>query len=198
MARWYPPLALVAIPMTFLLAARASANPEIAAKPPAGDIVATASGNLATASGIAIRVIDKKSGKLVWQVQTASKTDIQFLTFAPDGKTLAAGDKGGVLYMYDVSTGAYVWLSPPEKRPAAGVNLLRFSPDGKLLACADSDGIVSMRSASEGKLLWRAKDKIRSVYDLCFSADGKTVTAKESKTCVVGRAFEAATGEPTE
>jgi hypothetical protein len=58
MSRWYPPLAFVAIPITFLLAGRAPANPEIAAKPPAGDIVATASGNVATASGNAIRVIE--------------------------------------------------------------------------------------------------------------------------------------------
>jgi WD40 repeat protein len=184
--------------MTFLLAGRAPANPEMAAKPPAGDIVATASGNVATASGNAIRVIDKKSGKLVWQLQTASKAEIQFLAYAPDGKTLAAGDKGGALYMYDVLTGSYVWLSAPAKRPAAAVTLLRFSPDGRLLACADSDGVVSMRSASEGKLLWWAKDKIRSVYDLCFSADGKTLTVKESKTGVGGRAFEVATGEPSE
>jgi WD40 repeat protein len=198
MSRWYPPLAFVAIPITFLLAGRAPANPEIAAKPPAGDIVATASGNVATASGNAIRVIDKKSGKLLWQVQTASKAEIQFLTFAPEGKTLAAGDKGGVLYMHDVSTGAYMWVSAPEKRPAAATTLLRFSPDGRLLACADSDGVVSMCSASEGKLLWRAKDKIRSVYDLCFSADGKTLTVKESKTSVGGRAYEVATGEPSE
>jgi WD40 repeat protein len=194
MARWYPPLALVAILITFLLAGRAPAEPEIAAKPPAGDLVASASGN-------AVRVTNKKSDKLVWQVKTANKADIQVLAYAPDGKTLAAGDKGGLVYMHDASTGAYVWLSGKvDKQEAAvpGVTLLRFSPDGKLLACADSDGVVSMRSAPFGKLLWRANAKLRGIYDLCFSPDGKTVTAKESETSVGGREFEATTGKPSE
>jgi WD40 repeat protein len=68
-------------------------------------------------------------------IPEAGSTAADSLAFSPDGRTLASGDGGGVIMLWDVVAGEELLTLEPHAGP---VHLIRFSPDGQTLAsCAD-------------------------------------------------------------
>ncbi len=66
----------------------------------------------------------------------------QCLALAPDGRTLAVGDRAGIVLLLDPADGHTVHrLGPPQGDPAAPVGSLAFSPDGAGLAVATRDQV---------------------------------------------------------
>jgi WD40 repeat protein len=67
---------------------------------------------------------------------------ITAVTFSPDGKTVAAGDNDGTVYLYETATGKKTLRlgdGPKSLKEAAPcVGQLLFSPDGKTLLVVDS------------------------------------------------------------
>lgn len=73
---------------------------------------------------------------------------VDSLAFSPDGRTVASGDGGGVVKLWDVAVGEELLTLEPHAGP---VRSIEFSPDGKTLASgADRpDGTAEI-------FLWRA------------------------------------------
>ena len=114
------------------------------------------------------------------------------LAFSPDANTLAAGDDGGNVGLWEVATGRRVaWLPGRLKGGKAfEVGFLKFSADGRALACG---GVLGVEVAEFG---WRFDSVIRLIdvatlteraaipgvgqqvtKDAAFSPDGSTVAA---------------------
>ncbi|MGH3771932.1 MAG: PQQ-binding-like beta-propeller repeat protein [Pseudonocardiaceae bacterium] len=68
------------------------------------------------------------------------------LAISPDGKTVAAGDTGGTVHLWDARTGKLLRDARTEKLrtlPGSGqpANSVAFDPAGQLLAATDRDGV---------------------------------------------------------
>src|SRR5262249_32388806 len=81
----------------------------------------------------AVRMWDVATGKERWGIRHAKPGWIQAMAFSPDGRWLAAGEKGGV-QVRDPSTGEEVaYLSRPGWSELARCNSLAFTPDSARL-----------------------------------------------------------------
>ena len=92
------------------------------------------------------------------------------LTFSPDGKLIAAGDKDGKIRLFDGQTGEPKAVLDDH---SAAVHGIAFSPDGKRLASASQDCTVKLWDVPQGKL--RQTLKRNKLWAVAFSTDGKLV-----------------------
>jgi len=112
-----------------------------------------------------------------------SPAAVASVAFSPDGHTLATGNDGGTLQLWDVTHPARPRpLSQPPAGFAAAVNSAAFSPDGRTLASGNADGTVR---------LWDVTDPARprplgqaltglgtvAVASVAFSPDGRTLAS---------------------
>ncbi|MDZ7320019.1 MAG: WD40 repeat domain-containing protein [candidate division KSB1 bacterium] len=126
-----------------------------------------------------IKLFDVQSGKELRRLN-ASQTDIQAITFAPDGKTIL-GSFHNEIRIWNVATGEYLG-----NLEIAGPNfsITVFQPGGKLVASWGSGGeqpiriwdpttrqvIQNIHKVSEGILY-----NISKVHGMGFSSDGETL-----------------------
>ena len=69
-----------------------------------------------------------------WQVETQlPRSEVTSVSWSPDGKLIAYGDKGGHIRLIDAETRRLVRLLPGHE---GGVNAVAWSPDGAWLASA--------------------------------------------------------------
>ena len=77
--------------------------------------------------------------------------------FSPDGTYLLAGDKDGLLHLWEIATSREVWRIPGHKSCfflGEGVNSIAFSPDGRsVLTSSRCDGVVHVWDAKSGRAL---------------------------------------------
>jgi RNA polymerase sigma factor (sigma-70 family) len=112
---------------------------------PDGTLLAAVGGN----SGL------KDGFQTVWDVRTGrEKTQRSGLphapvcaAFAPDGRSLATGDAGGVVRIWELATGGERCAFPGHSN---AVGAIAFSPDGRLVASASLDAPI---------LVWEVKGK---------------------------------------
>ncbi|WP_051830155.1 MULTISPECIES: WD40 repeat domain-containing protein [Streptomyces] len=135
-----------------------------------------------------------EDGVRLWNVADPARTvpldkiwtSASSLTFGPDGRTLAASDRGSVRLL-NVADPAHVVAVGRALTGSASVGSIAFSPDGHILATTFADHIVG---------LWNTADPARStslapplaghtaaIYSVAFGPDGHTVaTASEDRT----------------
>jgi WD40 repeat protein len=139
---------------------------------------------LAVAWKCSVRSCEKEPGKVsLINTETGSVLDVPWLhgtaiTFSSDGKTVAAGDTEGTVWILDAETGQVV-------RRLEGhtdqVSKVTFSPDGSLLAVGLWDTTNSLGALNPTIELWDTRtgtrlhvlqDYAARVSGLSFSPDG--------------------------
>jgi WD40 repeat protein len=93
------------------------------------------------------------------------------LAFAPDGLTLAAGDAGGHIHLWDPTTGAArgSWRADP-----LVLRALAFAPDSRTLAAAGTgDKDVKLWNVATHEEIKRLPAGNNGTHALAFSADGR-------------------------
>lgn len=119
--------------------------------------------------------------KLELVVQTGHSDEVGSITFSPDGKTLASGDKDGIIKLWDIASGLEI-RSLGES--SLGVTAIAFSPDGRLLASGGNDSSVKLWNVETGKELVSLYGGSHSIVSVKFSRDGK-ILASASLTGVL-------------
>ena len=110
------------------------------------------------------------------------------VTFAPDGKALAAGGEDGVIYLWDIGSGAR-----PARLDARAGHLtdVEFAPDGKTLASTSGDR-VHLWDVGAGRQRAELAGHLAPIWAVAYSPDGDYLaTASDDRTA---RVWEAATG----
>jgi eukaryotic-like serine/threonine-protein kinase len=111
------------------------------------------------------------------------------LTFAPDGKTLAAHCTNETVKLWNVQTGEEV-----RKLDHAGeVLCLSFSPDGQTLATGNWAGEVKLWSVATGERAPLISGHAGQAWSLAFSPDGKRLATSSTDQTV--RLWNVATGK---
>lgn len=118
-----------------------------------------------------------QDGKIARNV--ISKTNINMVTFSPNGKYLVSG--GEYINFWDVSNGDYMFtidealfLTPDED--TIGIQRLAFSADSQILAIARRDGTVTLwgvETRQKEYPLFEIQTGSTPVHDVDFSGDGK-------------------------
>lgn len=117
------------------------------------------------------------------------------VTFSPDGKVLATGDKVGHIALWDVASGKkiseleapgfYTWDPKQRRHSIGGIRSLAFSADGKLLAAGgighignidhlDGPSRYEVFEWQSNKKLYEVADKVKGLVEhLVFDPEGK-------------------------
>jgi WD40 repeat protein len=129
-------LSLLLIPTTL-----ARADQPVQDKAPDGKTIARAKDQV-------IIVSDTATQKDLLSIR-AHPDAITTLKYAPDGKQLASGDKGGTVLVVDTATGQLLW----KHKLGAGVASLGYSADGKELKVTDTANRSTTLDPATGKAL---------------------------------------------
>ena len=118
---------------------------------------------------------------------------VDTVAFSPNGQTLAVGDSGGYVGL---------WNMAGEKRTAtflyegSEVNSVAFSPNGQTLAVGDESGDISLWDTTTGKRTATLSEGTGSVvYSVVFSPNGHTLAVGDSSRFV--GLWDTATGKQT-
>ena len=144
-------------------------------------------GRRLASGGDVLKVWDAQSGRLIW----THVGQVAGLTFSPDGHTLIAGTKNGVITLFDADAGREV-RTIETKSFWAGSNLL--SPDGHILFSSDDQGAVTRCDPDTGKIAWSTPGIAAATganNAIALSQDGTTLFCEGPGTV---RALDAATG----
>jgi WD40 repeat protein len=115
-----------------------------------------------------------------------------FITFSPDGATLATAAQGDPVRLIDVASGK---TKATLGSPTGGTGALAFSPDGRRVATGDGDTVVRVYDAVSGKLSAENRDFLLVPLTVGFTADGASVIAASGDKVVMF--VDAATGRAT-
>jgi WD40 repeat protein len=142
----------------------------------------------------------------VWDTATGKElhrfrhpTSVYAVALAPDGRTLAAAGRGGVIILWNLETGQEAGRL--EVAPGLigdtknGIQTLAFSPDGKRLASSGSyDFTIRVWDLATRKLVHPFNEPDRGLASALLSADGQRVVTGGSDGTV--RIWNAAAGKP--
>jgi WD40 repeat protein/tRNA A-37 threonylcarbamoyl transferase component Bud32 len=108
---------------------------------------------------MSIDVYDRKTWSLVKTLSAPLACYFQFLTFSPDGQTLAASNRGGIVSLWDLMDGQQRQIpvcEPSALSPAQHLSCgsgAAFAPDGRSLYVCGPDGVVRLLDMATGRLL---------------------------------------------
>jgi RNA polymerase sigma factor (sigma-70 family) len=115
-------------------------------------------------------LLDAATGRELYDLP--AEGNVVAAAFSPDGKTLAATEKRGVV-LWDVATGKEAGQFTFEPQ----VGAVAFSPDGKTLAAPDKDGVIHLLDVASGLEIGSIGGPGKRFTDMAFSPDGRAVAA---------------------
>jgi WD40 repeat protein/transcriptional regulator with XRE-family HTH domain len=107
---------------------------------------------------------------LAWQGHTNTTFT---LALSPDESTLATGSWDGMVKLWEVHSGALLWMGWHMDLVFSVV----FSPDGHTLASSGNDGLIQLWDVSSGKQIQTQATPGGPVYSLAWSPDGQLLAA---------------------
>lgn len=121
-----------------------------------------------------------KKGVVLWDTQTGRRIRtfdvetkaVSFVTFSPDGKTLAVDDNGGIT-LWDPLTGKLIRTLKTTKSIISAV----FSPDGKLLVTGSWDKKILLWDPQTGQLKRTIQKHSDPVLAVAFSPNGEMLAS---------------------
>ncbi len=130
----------------------------------------------------------------------ASKNPPSGLAFSPDGRTLAATDYLGEIYLWSTESGKLRATIKSEN--SRRISALAFSPDGKTLAAGIGDapgrdhepGLIILFDAGSSQRRLVLSGHTNAVQTVAFSPDGKLLASGSLDRTV--RLWDVATGAP--
>lgn len=130
-----------------------------------------------------LRVYETSTGKEIrsWNGGTRNessdklrRSSVGWLSFAPDGKTLASVDRNSVLRLWDFKTGRELHHFDDVSGPAA------FSADGKMLAAGGTDARLRLWDVATGRDLCPFADP-GSITSVAFSPNGRMIVENSDR-----------------
>jgi WD40 repeat protein len=125
-----------------------------------------------------VRLWDLRGTDSLW-LRNPLHFSLAKIAYSPCGRYVAAGGRGGALFLYHVKAGkAIVQL----KGHRLSVTTLAFSPDGKLLASGEGSHYTAnapllLWETESGRLLASLKGHTNYISAVAFSPDGKTLAS---------------------
>jgi WD40 repeat protein len=100
---------------------------------------------------------------------------VNYVTFSPDGKTLASGSNDSTIRLWNVAT--HRQIGQPLSGSTGWVWWLAFSPDGKTLASGDNGTVRLWNVATHRQIDPPITGDTGNVASVAFSPDGKTLAS---------------------
>ena len=113
---------------------------------------------------------------------------VQPVAFSPDGRTLAAGNINGAVWLWNVTNPVHpTKIAQTSAGPAEGVLSVAFSRDGHILAVGGADGTIWLWNLTNPAHLSRIGQPLSGptsgVFSVAFTTDGHTlITASYDNT----------------
>ncbi|KAG8865545.1 hypothetical protein FRB97_004652, partial [Tulasnella sp. 331] len=122
----------------------------------------------------AIRLLDRKTGAMQYEVVEGHTSEVSCLAISPDGKTVASASDDKTVRLWDLGTGKA--RGPALEGHTDSVWCLAISPDGKTVASGSQDETVRLWDLGTGKARGPALEGHTDYVNcLAISPDGKTV-----------------------
>ena len=145
-----------------------------------------------------IFIYDVQTGELLYFLDPPARSPHVYLslTFSPDGRILASGDRAGVIRLWDITSETLrrtildkrtastdVWDDTPSELRSipndylGDISSLVFSPDGNVLVSGDTSGSIDFWDVESGSHLQTLHGYYGDMIDLAFSPDGNTLAS---------------------
>jgi WD40 repeat protein len=126
--------------------------------------------NLAISAGDAVYLLedDPLQVKLRLEPEAAAPG----LSFSPDGKLLAAGDRNGMLYVWDTGSGELLHQMQAHQKSVSSV---AYSPDGSTLATAGYDAVARLWDAGSYTESGQMIGGTFAIPAIAFTLDGSSL-----------------------
>ena len=135
----------------------------------------------------AIQVRALPSGELLHVIQ--GDDSLACVAISPDGASLAVGQQGGTVRVYDCAAGRQRYSVEAGGRGAGSV---AFSPDGKILATGGADRTARLWDAASGRPVRVLRGHRDRVSGLAFSPDSQRLASSSHDDSV--RVWDVASG----
>ncbi len=126
---------------------------------------------LASIDSQMVRLRDPLTRRLIYGLE--GQAALYSLAFSPDGRTLAAGERGNTLRLWEVQSGVEMMALNLPGQADAFLWRVAYSPDGRWLAAGSSDGRLAVWDAESGALAWTVQVHGDALSALAFSPDGR-------------------------
>lgn len=125
---------------------------------------------MAIAAGDAIYILDVPSLEIVRRLSPSAAAP--GLSFSPDGSRLAAGDRNGVLHVWDTASGQRLQELQAHQKTISGI---AYSPDGTSLASGGYDAVARLWDADSYEELKEMVGGTFAIPAIAYTPDGSSL-----------------------